>query len=308
MLALNIRQLQYLCEIMKQGCNISAAAVTLHTSQSGISKQLKLLEDELGARLFHRQGNRLSGLTSVGERVFDSARRVVHEVSYIKGIAGETRDHSSGTLVIATTHTQARYVLPAVVKTFSELYPKVGVTLRHADSTGIIKLVSENEADIGIVTNPRTDDTDLISLPCQETGRIAVVPKGHALLRKRQMSLQLLCRYPIVTYDAGFSGRDEVLKTFERANLTPRIVLSASDADVIKSCVELGLGIAVLQAVVYDPARDKGLKAIPVGRLFPPSKLSVVFHRRHYFRKFDYDFIEMLSKRWDKAKVQRAIP
>lgn len=304
---MKIRQLQYLHEVIKQGCNISAAAMTLHTSQSAISKQLQILENEVGGALFYRKGNRLLALTPVGKRAFESARRILQEVAHLQDAAGESKSVSNGSLTIATTHTQARYVLPAVVKAFSELYPKVSITLRHADSTGIIKLVSENEAHMGLVTNPQVANTDLVALPCQESGRIVVVPKGHTLLRERQVSLETLSHYPLVTYDAGFAGRDEVLKTFEKSNLTPRVVLSASDADVIKSCVELGLGIAILQAVVYDSVRDKRLRAIPVGRLFPPSRLSVVFHRRHYFRKFDFDFIEMLSSRWDRSKVQRAI-
>ncbi len=303
---MNIRQLQYVCEVMKQDCNISAAAQALHTSQSGISKQLKLLEDELGARLFHRKGSRLSGLTVTGQQVLDSARRVVQEFATIKGIAQQIEKNSSGSLIVATTHTQARYVLPGIVKRFSERFPKVGVTLRHADSNGIVKLVGDGDADFGVVTNPKADDPSLVALPCQRSERIAIVPNGHPLLRRREVTLAMLCSHPLVTYDAGFSGRDEVLKTFERAGLQPRIVLSASDADVIKSCVELGLGIAVLQGVVYDADRDRGLKAISVGRLFPQTRLSVVFHRRHYFRNFDYEFIEMLSARWTKPKVQHA--
>lgn len=303
---MKVRQLQYLCEIARQRCNISAAAAALHTAQPGISKQIQLLEKELGTRIFLRAGNRLSGLTSTGEKILESAARVITEIAYINTVSREQEKSSGGILTIATTHTQARYVLPAVMKRFTERHPRVRVTLRHGNPARILELLRSGEAQLGVTTNAPGTAKDLIVLPSHQFERVVIVPGNHPLLRERQVTLKSLARHPMVTYDSGFTGRDEVLKSFERAGLTPNLVLSASDADVIKSCVEHGLGIAVLLGVTYDAERDKGLKAIPADHLFPAAKISVVIHRRHYLRAHEYDFIEMLSARWNRSSVQQA--
>ena len=302
---MNLQQLHYLCEVAKQGCNITAASLALHTAQSGISKQLKLFENELGAQLFDRKGNRLCGLTPTGEKVLDSARRVANEIEFIKRISQQIGSGDNGEITIATHHTPARYVLPNVLTRFRDLYPSVSVTLRHASPEAILSLVKNGEVDFGVITtNANLDDGDLVALPCHKFERILIVPHGHALLQMRAPSLEAICQYPLITYDVGFSGRAEILKTFKDAGLTPKLVLSVSDADVIKSCVEQGLGIAIVGCVIFDSNRDKGLNAIRINPLFPPAEMKIVLQQRHYFRKFDYDFIETLSAKWHRANVQ----
>lgn len=302
---MKLRQLQYVCEVAKRGCNISAAAASLHTAQSGISKQLKLLEDEIGTPLFHRLGNKLSGLTPSGETIAQSAQRVMQEVTFIKAFGAGLEKKNEGTLTVATTHTQSRYVLPAIVKRFNNRYPKVRVTLRHANPAGILELLNSGEADVGVTTAAPVRDKSLIVLPSHRFERVVIVPAGHPLLRQSEITLKSVARYPLVTYDSGYTGREDVLKTFSRAGLTPHIALSAADADVIKSCVEQDLGIAVLLGVIFDNDRDKGLRQIPAGHLFPPAKINVVVAKRHYFRNFDYHFVEMLSGRWRKSDIQK---
>lgn len=304
---MKIRQLQYICEIAKRGCSISAAASALHTAQPGISKQLKALEDELGTRLFHRAGNRLSGLTECGEQVLDSARRVVQEIAHIRNVAREIENKSSqGELTIATTHTQARYVLPTVLKRFAGRHPEVRVKLRHGTPTEIMALITNGDADLGVTTKAPSQRREFVILPCHTLERVVIVASGHALLRHERPTLKSFAKYPLITYDAGFAGRDEVLKAFGRAGLTPTIALSATNVDVIKSCVEQDLGVAVVLSIIYDAERDEGIKTIPASHLFPPAKISVIATRRRYFRHFEYDFIEMLSDRWRRADIQRA--
>ena len=182
----------------------------------------------------------------------------------------------------------------------------MAVTLRHASPATIVKLVSDGEVDFGVTTNRDVVEDDLVILPSHKFERIVIVPRGHELECRRKISLKLLSTFPLIAYDEGFSGRMEIMKAFQRAKLNPRIALTASDADVIKSCVEQGLGIAVVLNVVFNPERDKGIVAIPASSLFPQAQTSVVLRRRHHFRKCDYEFVEMLSPRWHRSNIQRA--
>lgn len=305
-LRMNLRQLRYINEIAKRGLNISAAASALHTSQPGISKQVRLLEAELGADIFVRSSNRLSGITPLGHKIIGMAQNVIAEISNIRAASGDLQEEKSGPLVIATTHTQARYVLPEIMKRFTLRYPGVQLTLRHGDPSRISELLLSGEADIGMTTETAPHLRELLVLPCRRFQRVVVVPRGHELLNRKRLTLRLLAKYPLVTYEPAFTGRRQLERAFEREGLKPELVLSAIDADVIKSCVEHGLGIAVLSEVTYDETADSKLCAIPAGHLFEPSVTNIAVHRHRYLRRYAYDFIEMCAPRWTRANIERA--
>jgi len=303
---MNLRQFRYISEIAKHDLNVSAAASALHTSQPGISKQVKLLETELGAEIFVRSSNRFSGITPLGQKIIGMARNIITEAANIKAASEDLKQEQSGLLVIATTHTQARYVLPEIMKCFSVRYPKVQLTLRHGDPTGISELLLSGKADIGVTTETAQHLRELLVLPCRRFQRVVIVPRGHELLNRKRLTLKVLAEYPLVTYEPAFTGRRQLEKAFEREGLKPKLVLSAIDADVIKSCVEHGLGIAVLSEVTYNQNVDSGLCSIPAGHLFEPSVTCIAIDRQRYLRRYAYDFIEMCAPPWNRANVQRA--
>jgi LysR family cys regulon transcriptional activator len=302
---MNLRQLRYISEIARRDLNISTVASTLHTAQSGISKQLKLLEDELGVRIFVRARGRLSAFTEEGARIVEFANRALDEIDNLYSVSRERKRPASRTLVIATTHTQARYVLPEVLKRYASRHPTVRINLRHGDPAQIAALVAAGEADIGVTTDTGDNVKDLLALPYRKMKRVVIVPRGHPLLERKHLTLKALARYPLVTYEPQFTGRRELMRAFEREGLTPTLFVSAIDADVIKTCVEQGLGIAVLSEVTYDPERDTRLRAIAAGTLFEPSTTSVLLHRRRHLQQHGYDFVETCAPAWTKAQVQR---
>lgn len=303
--AVNLRQLQYICEIARRkDFSISAAAAALRTTQPSISKQLKLLEEELGVAIFGRDRNRLTGVTAEGERILVHARVILDEAQGIRTIGRERMLDDAGPLVIAVTHTQARYVLPEIVKEFAKRYPKVRITMRHADPARIVEMLASGEAHLGVTTNEAPDAADLVVLPVREFERIVVVPQKHPLTRSRRLTLRQLAQHPLVTYEPAFTSRDAVIDAFRAAGLEPRVVVSGIDADVIKTCVEQGLGYAVLSSVAYRADRDTALKALPAGHLFKPSITRVWLSRRNYAPRYTYEFIEMCSPRWTRASVQ----
>lgn len=301
---MNLRQLRYILEIANHDLNISAVATALHTSQSGISKQVKILESELGIEIFVRSRNRLRGVTPQGQRVIDFARRALEQISNIQALSRERKLASS--ITIATSHTQARYVLSAIMKRFSDHYPKVRISVIHGDPPQIAQLVLSGRADIGVSTEIAHAIKDLLALSYRTFERVVIVPRGHALLKMKRISLKALTRYPLVTYEPQYSGRSAVMKAFEKARLTPRLLVSATDADVIKTYVEQGLGIAVLSEVTFDARRDAGLRAIPAGHLFAPSTTTLLLHRKRYLHQHAYAFVETCLPKWSKANVQRA--
>jgi LysR family cys regulon transcriptional activator len=302
---MNLRQLRYISEIVRRDLNISTVAAALHTAQPGISKQVRLLEDELGVPIFVRSRGRLSALTEEGARIVELANRALDEIDNIHSVGRERRRPASRTLVIATTHTQARYVLPEILKRYTHRHPTVRINLRHGDPAQIAALVASGEADIGVTTGTGEDVKDLLALPYRRMKRVVIVPRGHPLLQRKRLTLKALARYPLVTYEPQFTGRRELMRAFEREGLTPTLFVSAIDADVIKTCVEQGLGIAVLSEVTYDPERDTRLRAIPAGSLFAPSTTSVVLHRRRHLQPHAYDFVETCVPAWTRAQVQR---
>lgn len=302
---MNLRQLQYICEIAKRkDLSISAAAAALHTNQPGISKQLKFLEEELGVTIFGRSRNRLVDITAEGERILVHARSILREAGSIKTIGRERMLDNAGPLIIAVTHTQARYVLPSVVKSFAKRYPKVRITMRHADPARIAEMLTSGEADLGVTTNEAPDAANLVVLPFREFSRLVVVPRTHPLARSRRLTLKQLAKHALVTYEPAFTSRDIVLDAFRKAGLEPKVVISAIDADVIKTCVDQGLGYAVLSEVAFNADRDTSLKALPAGHLFKPSITCIWLSRQHYVRRYTYEFIETCAPRWTRASVQ----
>lgn len=301
---MNLRQCRYIVEIAGNELNISRVAEALHTSQPGISKQVRMLETELGLDIFVRSGNRLSGITAGGERIIAYARRVMAEVQNIEAVASEQKQPNVGTLVLATTHTQARYVLPEVMKSFSEFHPRVKLAIRHGNPDQIRNMVSSGEADIGITTDAPPDTGNLIVMPWRQYDRVVIVPRKHKLLRERRISLKNIVHYPLITYEPQFTGRRELMRAFEQEGLNPTLSVSAIDADVIKTCVEQSFGIAVLSEVTFNPRRDAGLRAISAKHLFPPSITSLLVNRQRHLQKYVYDFIQTCLPTWNKSRLQ----
>ena len=232
---MNLQQLKYLCAVVDHGLNVSDAAVALYTSQPGISKQVRQLEDELGLRVFVRQGKRLTSLTPAGEIVVATARRALREIGNMKKVADEFRSEDEGALAIATTHTQARYVLPKVLAQFAAQFPKVRVMLHQGNPLQVAELTVAGAVDVGIATESLEDNPDLVTLPCYRWNRCVLVPKGHALSKRKPLTIEALAEYPIVTYDFAFTGRTAINAAFAAKRLQPNVVLTALDSDVIKT-------------------------------------------------------------------------
>lgn len=304
---MKLLQLQYLGEIARQGLNISQAAQVLHTSQSGISRQIALLEQELKLRIFERSGKRLTALTPAGQQIVERAARVLEEVANIKKAGEEYSQHDHGSLVIATTHTQARYFLPAIVKRFSEEWPKVKLTIHQGNPVQVAQQVEEGHADIGIATEAISESAALVSLPCYQWNRGVVLPSRHPLLRSRQLSLRQLAAYPLITYDFGVAGGSAVLESFQRAGLSPNIVLTAIDADVIKTYVKLGLGIGLVATMAYDRKRDSSLQLRDASHLFPPSTTYVGLRRQVFLRSYLLAFVAALVPGLSAQEVRQRL-
>jgi len=304
---MNLQQLRYICEIDRQGLNVSLAAESLHTSQPGVSKQVRLLEDELGVQIFERNGKRLVGVTPPGQAVLELAQRIIRGMQNIKQVGLEFRNELSGSLSIATTHTQARYVLPKVIKAFTERYPQVSLHIHQGNPTQIAQMVLSGEADVGIATEALASFEELAAMPCYQWNRCVVTPPGHPLLEQQPLTLEALAAYPIITYDFAFAGRSLINKAFEARGLTPNIVLTALDSDVIKTYVELGLGIGLLASMAFDPARDKNLRAMDAGHLFERSTTNIAVQRRGFMRGYMYGFIELFAPSLTRAAVDAAL-
>ena len=291
---MKLQQLQYLGEIVRQGLSISQAATALHTSQSGISRQVALLEQELGLQIFERNGKRLTGLTMPGQQIVLLAAKVLRDVDNLKLAGEESRHQQRGQLSIATTHTQARYFLPAIVKAFSSEWPDVQLTIHQGNPTQVAEQVATGSADLGIATEAISKMPGLLSLPCYQWNRCVVMPKRHPLLKERALTLEKLAQYPLITYDFAFAGGGQVLRQFEQTGLRPNIVLTAIDADVIKTYVKLGLGVGLVAAMAYDAKRDEGLAMRDASHLFPANTTYVGLRRQVFLRKFMADFIQRL--------------
>lgn len=291
---MKLQQLRFLIEVADSGLNVTVAAEHLFTSQPGVSKQVRQLEDELGITVFERNGKRFTGITAAGATVIQAARKVLLEAENLRRVADELRDDSIGTLTIATTHTQARYVLPRVVAEFTRRYPKVRLSIREGDPPHVTAMVLRGEADIGIATESLAEEQGLVTMPAYSWNHLVIAPADHPLL-KTTLTLKQVAKHPLITYDPAFSGRSRIDQAFGRAGLTPNIVLTAVDSDVIKTYVSLGLGVGIIAEMAFDADRDVGLAAVNAGNLFGANATRVGLRRGATSRKFALEFLELLS-------------
>ena len=304
---MNLQQLRYLCAVVDHGMNVSAAAEALFTSQPGISKQIRQLEDELGLEVFVRQGKRLASLTPAGAIVVATARRAMREVNNLKTVGEEYRGEDSGTLSIATTHTQARYVLPKVLREFANRYPKVRVILHQGNPLQVAEQTAQGEADVGIATEALADYPQLVTLPCYEWNRVVLVPKRHPLSKTTPLTIEALAKFPIVTYDGSFTGRSAINAAFAAKGLEPNVVLTALDADVIKTYVELGMGVGIVARMAYDPARDTQFDMLDATHLFAPSTTRLGLRHGVFLRTYVYAFITLFAPQYGRSAIEAAL-
>ena len=303
---MKLQQLRYICEVANRDLNVSDAAELLHTSQPGVSKQIRLLEDELGVPIFTRVGKRLADVTQPGKAILSVAGRILQEAENLKKIGVEYTNDSSGTLAVATTHTQARYSLPPSIKTFSDQYPDVSLRLHQGSTTNqITELAVEGKVDFAIVTEATDKSDHLVYLPCYNWNRCLVVLSDHPLYKlDRPVTLKDLTQFPIVTYDFSYAGYSAVSQAFESEGLAPNVVITAIDADVIKTYVELGMGIGLLAEMAFEPSRDIYLKYIDVSHLFESSTTMVAIRKGAYLRSYMYDFIEYFAPQLTRDVVE----
>lgn len=304
---MKLQQLRYLCEIARRGLNVSEAAEALYTSQPGVSKQIRLLEEELGVTIFVRNGKRIVEVTEPGKAVIAVAQRMLQDAENLKRMGEEFRNETSGSLTIATTHTQARYALPSVIQRFSRLYPGVRLSLHQGSPTQIAEQVISGEADLCIATEAIALYDELAMLPCYQWNRCVIVPPHHPLLKEKILTLEAISRYPIITYDFAFTGRSKINQAFEQRGLKPNVVLTAIDADVIKTYVELGMGVGIVARMAFDPKRDRGLRALDAGHLFESSTTRIGLRRGAYLRRYVYDFIELFAPHLSRRAVDAAM-
>ena len=293
---MKLQQLKYLLAIVDNGLNITAAAEKLYTSQPGVSKQLKLLEEELGLQLFTRKGKSLGGITAAGTQVIERARLIMAEVDNIRSLASDFYREEEGTLSIATTHTQARYVLPDVIREFRDRYPRVSLNLHQGTSEQIADMVTANEIDFAIATGSHELFDDLLLVPSYHWDRKIVVPRDHPLTRlDRKLTLADLAEYPLVTYVFSFGGQSSLKRAFADQGLEPDVVFTARDADVIKTYVRMGLGVGIVASMAEDCDDGKDLTAIDAEGLFPRSMTWIGFRKDVVLRRYMLDFVQLFA-------------
>ena len=304
---MNFQQLRIIRETVRCNFNLTEVGNTLATSQSGVSKHILDLEDELGIELFIRKGKRLLGLTESGKELLVIVERILLDTKNIKQLGAQFSQADKGQLTIATTHTQARYVLPNVVSQFKQRFPKVHLALHQGSPNEIVEMLLEGRADIGIATEALEDIPELVTFPYYSWHHTAVVPKGHALENQKKLTLEQIAEYPIITYHEGFTGRKSVDATFAKSGITPDIVMSALDADVIKTYVELGIGIGIIASMAYQADRDSKLSLLDLGNLFESKTTRIALRKGYLLRGFAYDFIELCSSKLDQEKIKVAL-
>lgn len=300
---MKLRQLEYLVEVARQGLSVTAAAQNLHTSQPGISSQIKLLEDELGFPVFVRQGRHLVDITDAGRDVLTHATRMLDERGNIKRIAEEVNAPGRGSFSIATTHTQARYALPAVISRFAEKYPNVSLHIQQGTPTQIAEMTVNGDADIAIATEALEVFDDLVLMPCYRWNRCVVVREDHELASCNPLTMEQIAQYPVITYVFGIADRSVVNQAFKQAGLEMKVVLTATDAEVIKTYVQSGLGIGIIARMAFDPEHDDSLVALDAGHLFQHSVTSLAVRRNAWLRGYIYDFIEWFAPQLDRDMV-----
>ncbi|MFU8817625.1 MAG: HTH-type transcriptional regulator CysB [Pseudomonadales bacterium] len=312
---MKLQQLRYIWEVAHHELNVSATAQSLFTSQPGISKQIRLLEDELGVEIFARSGKHLTHVTTVGQSIIDMAGQILREVDAIKQVAQEFSDEKQGSLSIATTHTQARYALPEVIRAFRSRYPDVALHMNQGSPIQIAELAATGSVDFAIATEGLEHFQDLVMMPCYAWNRCVVVPKGHRLIgvaesaaaAGRKLQLADVAAEPIVTYVFGFTGRSRLDAAFAAAGLSPQVVLTATDTDVIKTYVRLGLGVGIIARMALDPLKDDDLVPLDASHLFEPSVTHIGFRRGTFLRRYMYDFIERFAPHLHRQQVEAAV-
>src|SRR5215831_13650255 len=283
---MKLHQLRYLAAVAQSGLNITAAAQKLHTSQPGVSKQIKLLEDELGFQIFVREGRNLARITPAGQQVIERALRILQEASAIRSLSTELRDEGKGSLSIGTTHTQARYVLPDVIREFRGRYPQVRLNLHQGTSEQIAEMVSSDRIDCAVATGSEQLFSDLTLLPCYRWYRTVIVPRDHPLTQAGRLSYKILAGYPLVTYTFSFAGPSSLHDAFARGGYTPNVAITARDADVIKTYVRLGLGVGIVASMAVSPEDDPDLVAIDASHMLPAHTTWIGFRRGTLLRKY----------------------
>lgn len=304
---MKLQQLRYVWEVAQHGFKVSVAAESLMTSQPGVSKQIRLLEEELGFDLFVRNGKNFVSLTEGGERIVQVAGEILAKTRDIRQIADEFLDQGSGVLSIATTHTQARYALPPVMDRFMQLYPNIQLTLHQGTPLQVAELASRGDVDVAIATESTDAVDNLVTLPCYRWNRSVLVPKGHPLIETSPLTLEAISKFPIITYTFGFTGRSQLDRAFESSGIQPRVALTAVDADVIKTYVRLGMGIGIVAHMAYDPREDSDLVALDAGHLFEASTTRIAIRRDMFIRTYLYDFIHLFAAHLDRETVNQAL-
>lgn len=300
---MNLQQLRYLREIVRRDLNLTQAAAALHTSQPGVSRQILELEDELGIEIFVRKGRRIVGLTEPGRAALRIAERMLHDLDGLKRVAADFSGDDSGTLRIATTHTQARYTLPETIAEFRRRFPRVSVMLQQSDPVVAVRRIINGEADLAVATEQIATNRELLALPYLEWTHVAVFPPGHPLEQAEHIDLEVLAGHPLLTYDAAFTGRTSIDRAFANAGIEPDIAVSALDADVIKTYVRLGMGVGLIAGLAFDPAADRPLLARDCGGLFGRRTSHVGLVRGRSVRRFVAEFVRLMLPEFDEKQL-----
>ena len=302
---MKLQQLRCIFEVVQNDFNISKAANSLHTSQPGVSKQIQLLEDEVGVQIFQRNGKRLTGLTEPGQQVFDSIAEIIREEKNIKRVSEEYEKKDTGNFTIATTHTQARYKLPNVVEEFVKKYPKINLNIHQGNPSQVTEQIVNGDADVGIATESIGLHDKIFCIPCYSWNRIIVMPKSHPLNEEKIITLEHLATYPLITYDYAFTGSTIVSKVFKESNLKPNMMLTAIDADVIKTYVNLNLGIGLIAEMAFDSSKDIDLVSRDVSHLFPLSTTFLGIRKDTFIRASTFDFIKMFTPQMSEHELRQ---
>lgn len=304
---MKLQQLRYIWEVAHHDLNVSATAQSLYTSQPGISKQIRLLEDELGVEVFSRSGKHLTRITPAGVKIIETAGEILRKCESIKQIAQEFSHERKGVLTLSTTHTQARYALPPVISRFMQSYPDVSLNMHQGTPTQISEMAVNGTADFAIATEGMELFHELIMMPCYRWNRCVIVPKGHPLAEAGKLTLEALSAQPLVTYIFGFTGRSKLDDAFSHEGLSPKVVFTAADADVIKTYVRLGLGVGIVAKMAVDPKVDDDLVVIDASHLFESSVTHLGFRRGTFLRGFMYDFIEAFAPHLTRERIEEVL-
>lgn len=304
---MNFQQLRSVREAVRRGYNLTEVADALFTSQPGVSRQIRELEEELGVSIFERYGKRLTGLTEPGKAIVRIIERLLQEHENLRTAGREFSDQTAGVLTIATTHTQARYALPAVIRQFRRRYPKVRLHLHQSAPEHIAQTVLQGRSDIGIATEALDGYADLVTFPCYQWNHVVVVPPEHPLNKATPLSLRMLAKYPLITYESGYTGRPHIDEAFAKQSIEPDIVLTAMDADVIKTYVADGLGVGIIASMAFEAHADRGLRALEARHLFATNMTRLAMRRGSYLRGFVYAFIELFAPQLTRSAIEKAM-